>query len=397
MAENDVAEVPVDSGTSTATIEGGGAADAATQQEMTGDFFTYDPGFGSYVKNDDGMPPTDKAGNPITMKSQEDLDRFLASQKQTQRTPQQTQNAKTGQSNKPESIAAIYEKDGKLDFSAIDESTQRFNKFGYKGRDLLEKSNTTTPTQPQQPPQKLSQREMIKGEIEKLKKTYEEDRLKPVQQLWAKMFAEGAKEGDPAHIALSELHNSLAEKMQDMLEEKREELREKYDKEREESERFASVTKEAERNFLDCANEYFPNSDPARRRENLEKLIFGAFDASGKMLHKGYGADTVNMLFDYANEGKVFKSQAELGEAYKTWWSKFTSNPQNVRHLAQIAYGQYQLQNHQKIRDGYRTQWDLEQQKKLNQSQAPASSKAGNAEEPDAAQSEIDRFFAVPK
>jgi hypothetical protein len=329
------------------------------------------------------------------MKTQQDLDSFLANQKHPGKpaAQPQTQNAKIPSSKQAEGFGAVYEKDGKLDFSAIDESVQRLNKFAYKGRDLLEKS-TAKPEQQQQQPQKLSQRESIKAEIEKIKKSFEEDRLKPVQQLWARLYAEGAKEGDQAHVALSELYNSLNSQMQEMLEDKREELREKYDTDREENERAAGLSKDAERNFLDCANEYFPNTDPAKRRATLEKLLFGAYDATGKVISKGYGADTVNMLFDYAHEGKTFKTQQELNDAYNSWWNRFASNPQNIRHLTQLAYGQYQLQNHGKIRDGYRSQWEVEQQKRLNQTQAPSSVKAGNAGEVDEAQAEIDRLFA---
>jgi hypothetical protein len=128
----------------------------------------------------------------------------------------------------------------------------------------------------------------------------------------------------------------------------------------------------------------------------LNNFLFGVVK-DGKLVTRGYGADAVNMLFDLAHEGKTFSSQEEVVEAYDKWFAKFASVPQNIRNLAKIAYGQYQLQHHKDIRDGYRSQWDLEQQKKFNQSQAPASSKAGNAGVPDEGQAALDRWLEPPK
>ena len=386
----------------TATVEAGAEAPVSTegtvsnadlQQEMTGDFFTYDQGFGSYVQNDSAMPPIDKDGNSVTLKTKEDLDAFLA---KTGKKQPEAQSAKPAvQQKPPEAISSAFEKDGKPDFTSIDDGVSRFGKITYQGRTLVEPSKTE---QPAQPTVKLSASQSIKAEVDKIKKDFTAEWLTPLEEMWAECQKAGAQVGDSTYLAINKRYTELQERLSDTIEAKRDELRDKFDKEKEEASQFETVSKEASRNYSDCANEFFPKSDPGRRKELLDQFLFGV-QKDGKLITKGYGADTINLLFDLAHEGKTFSNSTDLTAAYEKWWNKFASSPQNIRHLAQVAFGQYQLQNHSKIRDGYRSQWDLEQQAKLNQSQAPSSTKAGNAgtDENDEGKKAIDAYFAPPK
>jgi hypothetical protein len=382
-------EAPVSTGTEGAAA----SSDSALQQEMTGDFFTYDDGMGSFVHNETAMPPTDKDGNPITIKTKEDLDSFLKKSGMAKAAPQAPSAKPVVQQKTPEAISSAFEKDGKPDFKSIEDAMSRFDKVGYQGRSLIAPSKDK---QPDQPTVKLAPREAIKAEIGKIETSFRKEHLEPLEALWAKCEAAGAVKGDVTYQAIQEVYSAKHGQLRDMLEEKRDELRDKFDKERDEGAQFETISKEAARNKLDCANEFFPNSEPSKREELLNNFLFGTVK-DGKLVTKGYGADTVNMLFDLAHEDKTFMSQQEVVEAYDKWFAKFASVPQNIRNLTKIAYGQYQFQNRTKIRDGYRSQWDLEQQKKLNQSQAPASSKAGNAGVPDEGQAALDRWLEPPK
>ena len=42
-----------------------------------------------------------------------------------------------------------------------------------------------------------------------------------------------------------------------------------------------------------------------------------------------------------AHEGKQFKSQEEYKDAYNRWWSKYSSNPNNLKYVVQRAYDRY--------------------------------------------------------
>jgi hypothetical protein len=368
-------------------------SDAGLQHEMTGDFFTYDDGFGSFVRNDNAMPPTDKDGNPVNLRTKEDLDAFLA--KTGQKKPDaQAQSAKPSvQQKTPEAISSAFEKNGKPDFKSIDDGISRFSKIAYQPRSLMTPSKEVAPAQPAV---KLSPRETIKAEVEKIKTDFKTERLAPLEAMWAKCQAGGAQVNDAIYQAINEVYQAWNDKLNEAVEAKREELQEKIDKEKDEGSKYETISKESVRNYSDCANEFFPNSDPASRKTLLDQFLFG-IQKDGKLVTKGYGADTINMLFDLAHEGKTFTNQQEVADAYDKWWTKFASVPQNIRQLTRSAFAEYQLQNHGKIRDGYRSQWDLEQQKKLNPSQAPASAKAGNVAGVDEGQNALDSFFAPPK
>jgi hypothetical protein len=374
--------------------DAGLSAESNLQQEMTGDFFTYDDGFGSFVQNDTSMPPVDKSGNPVTLRNKEDLDSFLTKTNQAKKPQPQAQSAKQGEQPKPnENIIRAFEKDGKPDFQSIDDAVGRFKNFSYPVQPIIEPPKGQQSTTPKPV---LSPRESIKAEIENFKKTYAEDYLTPLQKVWEKCASQGAIPGDATHVALNELYLERSEKLADLIDSKKEELQNKQDELAEEKEKFGDFTKSAVRNFSDTANEFFPNSEPSKRTSLLEQFIFG-IQKDGKIVQRGYGVDAIHAFFDQSNSGKKFSSTEELNSAYEKWWTRFSSVPQNIKLIAQLAFGQYQLQNHTAIRDGFRTKWDLEQQQKLNQSQAPASAKAGNAGTIDQAQLEIDRFMSAPK
>lgn len=83
--------------------------------------------------------------------------------------------------------------------------------------------------------------------------------------------------------------------------------------------------------------------------DNFNAFLFGVPDASGKLVN-GYGLQTIGMLFDLAHEGQNIPKE-QLADKYKSWWTKFSSNENNLRYVVNQAKANLQLALHPQMVD----------------------------------------------
>jgi hypothetical protein len=83
--------------------------------------------------------------------------------------------------------------------------------------------------------------------------------------------------------------------------------------------------------------------------DKFNAFLFGVPDASGKLVN-GYGMQTIGMLFDLAHEGQNIPKE-QLADKYKSWWTKFSSNENNLRFVVNQAKANLQLALHPQMVD----------------------------------------------
>ena len=128
--------------------------------------------------------------------------------------------------------------------------------------------------------------------------------------------------------------------------------------------------------------------------EKVNALLFGVQQPDGKLAN-GYGIETINMLFDMAHEGKQLpKDVNELQKVYEKWWTKFTSNENNLRYVVDRAKDNLQRQLFPSIVDHINSVKNQNGTRANMASQSPVSAiNKGNPKgEPDA----FDRWMYGP-
>ena len=83
------------------------------------------------------------------------------------------------------------------------------------------------------------------------------------------------------------------------------------------------------------------------------------------MVQEGYGIAAAEKLFRESLTGTdrkpiQFKSNQEYLQAFKTWWINYSSDADNLRDIAKIAYDRFTASNLNHFRDYYRKTWEQE-------------------------------------
>ena len=127
--------------------------------------------------------------------------------------------------------------------------------------------------------------------------------------------------------------------------------------------------------------------------EKLQNFLFGTVGADGKLVN-GFGVDTITMLFDIAHEGKQLPSDpAQMQDIYAKWWTKFTSNENNLRYVVDQARAKLQMALYPKIVDHINSVRDNGNRITTNANQPPVSAvNRGQAPERDALDSYFDHI-----
>lgn len=367
-----------------------GAVDtgASLQEEMTGDFF-FDDGMDAVV-NGEGLPFAKEDGSHF--KTIEEYQQSLnpsqskqkpvqpPQQKPSQAPAQNNANAKTNAGNVQQPVSgfdAYYNKNG-LDLQSMIKDTAKFNAVNYE--------RSVNPLQQQQPQQQQPETPVdpVKRD-EAIVKEYQESikagLLGPLEDVYALVSqffeSQGVSMPDKIYSAFNGRYSQILEHVNELVVRKDKELIESRHKEELSARDYKDAEVSHKRIMTDVANEFFPETPSNQRMDRLNKLIFGYTDKSGK-IYRGYGADAVDHAFDIAHEGKEFKSDKEWSDAYVKWWTKYASNPKNVKHIAQRAWDRFVANNLNNARDSWRTAWDNEQREKLKHNQqSPGASKPG--------------------
>lgn len=83
--------------------------------------------------------------------------------------------------------------------------------------------------------------------------------------------------------------------------------------------------------------------------DNLNAFLYGVPDKSGKLVN-GYGLQTIQMLFDRDHRGQHIPKE-QLADKYKSWWTEFTSDENNLRWVINQAKAQLQMYIHPQMVD----------------------------------------------
>jgi hypothetical protein len=312
-----------------------------------------------------------------------------------------TQTAKTGNTVKPMQpnvrvLDSIFEKNGQMDFDAINQHSKTFGGYQYQSATLPKQQPQQVALPNHAPVDHVAQ---IKAEVDKYSKELSDTRLAPIERAYAKLVQRYGGEGNVPQEVLASLNEEYLEQknqIRDLADAKKDELRDKQFKEQLESKDYQTLELKSKENFSGVAKDFFPNASPDKQPQILEELIFG-YQANGKYV-PGYGADMINHLFDLQNKGKVFNTSDEWAKAYNKFWVDYSSNPNNIKALAKIAFNNYHAANESKRRDAYRSQWEKEQQEKLKMStnQKPTSSKIGGLGSQDSVAQQMRDFVRPP-
>jgi hypothetical protein len=376
---------------------------AGLQAEMTGDFFV-DDGMGAVVDSSGNTQLNDEK-KPI--RTMDEFNAFKAKRSGAQQT-QPTLSGKTGGAAKPvqptnaQAFDALFEKNGQIDFSAIDNQSKRFTQFNYTSASSpkLAQSQEQAPIQPKADPAI-----QMKADVDAYNKELTGIYLQPFHNAWNKLVQKYGNENNiPAETrtAMEEQYAAQVEQVRTLVDAKKDELRDKMYAERDTERDFAELKKTSDATYRSVAMELLPGSPVGQHAETLDRLIFGyqVKGANGKpVLMPGYGVDIVNHLFDQANEGKTFKTQQDWIDAYNKFWVKYTSNANNVKWIAKQAFHAFDKAQEPKKRDAYRSQWDKEQQEKQKTliNNQPHATRGGNIGQVDAGTQELNDYFAAPK
>lgn len=371
-----------------------GDSDAGLQQEMTGDFF-YDDGVGAVVDNQ-GNTQFDAEGNPI--RSMDGLKKPSQSQPQAQTQKQGAHVAASKQTPQSSGFDSLFEKDGKIDFEALNAHGQRVNEFSYTSTLYPKEQPADQGQQQQQPQAPVDPRVSAQQELKTYQETLESHLLAPLRSTYETLTAFYQQRGEQMPY---EVYNEINEKfiaqqnmIKQLVDEKREEQFEARQGEMKSQAEYEGNVAKSRENFGKIADEFFPNTRPEQRFDRLAQMVFG-YDQNGKFV-RGYGADVVDHLFDQAHEGKSFKTAQEYKDAYNRWWSKYSSNPTNIKYVVQRAHERYMAQNHTKIRDAYRQQWEKELAEKSKQRTMRPSTGGSNAPDIGDSRKQLDAYFGAP-
>lgn len=123
--------------------------------------------------------------------------------------------------------------------------------------------------------------------------------------------------------------------------------------------------------------------------DKMNMLLFGYQDDAGK-IHRGHGADVVDWLFDLSHDQKQMTDQ-EYAEAYRKWYTKFSSNEKNVRMAVKVASALFDVSNRENQHKALRRAWEKEEQdRRSGKLNTPGSKPPGS---PQAGKDPWDRFF----
>lgn len=368
-----------------AGIDSGVDAGVSLQEEMTGDFF-FDDGMDAVV-NGEGLPFAKEDGSHF--KSVEEYQQSLNQPKQTPtQPPQQKPQSAPAQNNanakketsKPQPVSgfdAFYNKNG-LDLQSMIKDTSKFNSVNYQRSVNPLQQEQPQQQQPEVPVDPVKRDEAAVAEYHQSLKSGLLEPLEEIYGLVSQFYkSQGSAVPDQIYSAFNSRYTQLNEQVNKLVTQKDKELIESRHKEELSARDYKDAEVNRDRVMADVANEFFPETPANQRMDRMNKLIFGYKDSTGKVI-RGYGADAVDHAFDIAHDGKQFKSDKEWSDAYVKWWTKYASNPNNVKHIAQRAWDRFIANNLPKARDSWRTAWDNEQREKLKHNQqSPGASKPG--------------------
>ena len=130
--------------------------------------------------------------------------------------------------------------------------------------------------------------------------------------------------------------------------------------------------------------------------DKLNDLVFGKFSPEGKVLKQGYGLKTVEMLFQIENQGKQLPTNdaKAMGDLYAKWWTKFSSNENNLRYVVDAAKIEIQRALFPQIVNHINSVKQTGVQTAQRATQAPSSNinRSHGSSEP----SVLDRYFNGP-
>jgi hypothetical protein len=379
---------------------------ASLQEEMTGDFF-FDDGMDAVV-NGDGLPFAKEDGSHFKSleEYQQSLNPSQSKQQPATQPPlqkpqpapaQNNANAKTNVGKTPQPVSgfdAYYNKNG-LDLQSMIKDTSKFNAVSYQRTVNPLQQQQPQPQQPEVPVDPVKRDEAVIAEYHESLRTGLLGPLEEVYNSVAQFYkSQGVNVPDEVYNAFNSRYSHLNEQVNKIVNQKDKELIEARHKEDISARDYKVAETNRDRVMADVANEFFPETPNNQRMDRLNKLIFGYTDKSGKII-RGYGADAVDHAFDIAHDGKEFKTDKEWSDAYVKWWTKYASNPNNVKHIAQRAWDRFIANNLNNARDSWRSAWDNEQREKLKHNQqAPGASKPGGgiATDEDAA---LSSYFKV--
>ena len=401
-------EVVVDGGGGSpgpgATPDAGASAvdsGAALQATMTGNFF-HDDGVDAVVDHE-GNTQYDENNNPI--RTMEDWDKYKARKgtpgsprpdaTKPEVKPDATAKPKPeGGATAPVKFDSLFDKDGAFDVSAAQGFAEKFNQFKF------EKQLTAPANPPAQPAATapIPPVERIRGEVDTYHKALTKSFLDPIRSVYEGLSAQyqAAKMAMPPDVfkLFNDRYVEIEKQVGESVKLREDQLKEELHNEELSNVKFETQTRESSKNFFDVANDLLSNVDQAQRSNYLSQLIFGTQDEKGQFV-RGYGADLVEHAFDIANAGRQFKTVEEWQNAYNGWWVRYSSNPNNIRFIAQRAMDRYVAQNQTKFRDAYRSAWDKEMQSKSTL-QRPNAGRGGGAPV-DAATQQLSDYFTPPQ
>ena len=366
--------------------------DQSLQTEMTGDFF-HDEGVDAVVDSR-GITQLNENNEPI--RTMDEFSTFKAKKSAPVAKPTQTgqPSAAPVAQPKPGDFEALFNKNGQLDFDALNAQANRFSQFKYV-------PTAAQPPAAQQPAAvKVEPVEKLKTEVNAYQTELEKTHLAPFQSAWKRLVAKyGSEENIPFEVnqALNEQYAEQRDAVKAMVDAKKDELKDKQYAERDTQRNFEDVKKTSEATYNSVAQEFLPGAPVGKHGEMLNQLIFGQI--INGTLTNGYGVDAVNHIFDMHSQGKAYKTNQEWVDAYNKFWVEYTSNPNNVRWIAKVAWNAFDKAQETKRRDAYRASWDKEAKAKgLNSTvQPPKAGRGGNSMQGDAAMQELNNFLSVPK
>lgn len=354
-----------------------GVSGGELQQEMASDFF-YDDGSDAVVDSM-GNPQTDSEGN--IYRSLDDFNNSNQGGGKQQQVDNKNQNGENGgQQTQKAGFDAAFMKDGSIDLGKVNETAAKLKGYSYQMRSTYRIPEGGMFQQPQQ----VDPKTRIKTSIETYRNELTAQRIEPIKSMWDEIQQEALRRGEqiPDYVfnVLDAKYRKAGESLTADIDNRRDELMSEILSEKSTDTEMKAFRQESSKNFRSAANDLIPHVPEAEREEVLSSLVFGHEGEGGKFVN-GYGTDIVNALFDSAMDGKTFNSPDQWKTAYNNWWYKFSSKPENVSLIANIAFSRYVVANHESFRDDYRNSWEKELGiKKQNSNQQSRSAGAAGAD-----------------
>lgn len=212
---------------------------------------------------------------------------------------------------------------------------QNSNSFQYQGtaKPLSAQPQPQQPAQPQQPEKPIWQVEL--EEEKSLRETTRKERL-----VYREYLAEALQAGYTGDAAITyadrKADEAAEEDFQKRLYESRFKRSEESAKKAQEEADLKQIEPKSQINLAKVYNEL-------GGQDRFNTLIFGVPSADGKSLSGGYGLDVINMIFDMQHQGtKLPSDPAQLTAEYSRWYTKFTSNENNLRFVVDVAKARLQ-------------------------------------------------------